>query len=82
MLQLASRQLILDGLPCLGALAWVPSLATHHLRGCLPAPMGCAWLQVMTLFMDAAARADNPQLILQVLARMARIGMLPSPQVG
>ena len=39
-------------------------------------------LQVMTLLVDAAARADHTQLVLQVLARMARIGVTPSPQVG
>ena len=39
-------------------------------------------LQVMTLLMDTAARAEHTQLVLQVLSRMARIGVTPSPQVG
>lgn len=43
---------------------------------CMPA------LQVMSLLMDAATRAENTQMVLQVLARMARIGVTPSPQVS
>ncbi|KAL4457439.1 hypothetical protein ABPG75_012304 [Micractinium tetrahymenae] len=37
-------------------------------------------LQVMSLLMDTATRAENTQMVLQVLARMARIGVTPSPQ--
>lgn len=37
-------------------------------------------LQVMTLLMDTATRAENTQMVLQVLARMARIGVTPLPQ--
>lgn len=35
----------------------------------------------MTQLMDTAVRAENTHLLVQVLARMARIGVTPSPQV-
>ncbi|KAL4857841.1 Pentatricopeptide repeat-containing protein [Chlorella vulgaris] len=37
-------------------------------------------LHVMTQLMDAAARSDDTHLLLQVLMRMARIGVTPQPQ--
>ncbi|PRW55912.1 hypothetical protein C2E21_5247 [Chlorella sorokiniana] len=37
-------------------------------------------LQLLTTLMDTAARTENTHVILQVLTRMARIGVLPSPQ--
>lgn len=37
--------------------------------------------QLLTTLMDTAARTENTHVVLQVLARMARIGVLPSPQV-
>lgn len=39
-------------------------------------------LHVMTQLIDAAARSDDTHLLLQVLMRMARIGVTPQPQVG
>jgi hypothetical protein len=39
-------------------------------------------LAVLSQLLDAAARGEQTQLMLHVLARMARIGVTPSPQVS